>query len=170
MKTLNFPEAGQLDSPHWFSGPNAAYRELHVLRQRIHQREAKVERSLRHLAMIAGGLLLCGSLAGQYAFASGAPGTHPAGLLLIALLPVFCGLIILGVHVLEMRFAEMGDDGNYAVCLQKLLPHVQLDTPPGNDDPVAQLIFKDARQLQAALQEHRPIHPAFIGEGLRLGH
>ena len=159
-----------LDLPAWFTGSLASYQELYTLRERIHEREARVGRCLRHLFMSGVGLVLLASLAGQYAMAASSVGLDSTGMILIVLLPLCCGLIIAGVHILEMRFTEMADDGFYALSLQKHLHQMQVKNHPEEQDMVARLILEDARQLSIALTENRPIHPALIGEGLRLGH
>ncbi len=155
--------------PAWFSGPPTAFRELYALRDRIHQREARVARYLRHLSVAALGVLLCALLLSQYAVAAVAPAPRPASVILVALLPILCALTIFAVHVLEMRFADMGDDGHYAHTLQTHLHHVHLELLPQDPDPVERLILQDARQWLTALAEQRSIRPALIGAGLRLG-
>ncbi len=164
-----FNDSG-LDLPAWFSGSLTSYQELYKLRERIHQREARVGRCLRHLFVTGLAIVLLASLVGQYALAASDVGLDSTGMLLIVLLPLFCGLIIAGVHIIEMRFSEMADDGFYAISLQKNLHRMDVQAVPQEVDPVARLILEDARQLNIALAEHRPIHPALIGEGLRLGH
>ena len=89
----------------------------------------------------------------------------------VAIVTIFacCALTIFAVHVLEMRFADMGDDGCYAHTLQTHLHQVHLEMLPQDPDPVEKLILQDARQWLSALAQQRPIRPALIGAGLRLG-
>lgn len=155
--------------PSWFSGPPTAFRELYALRDRINRRDVRVARYLRHLSVAALGVLLSGLLIGQYAEAAVTTAPRPASVILIALLPVLCALTIFAVHVLEMRFADMGDDGYYAHTLQTHLHHIHLEMHPQDPDPVERLILHDAQQWLSALAQQRPIRPALIGAGLRLG-
>lgn len=159
-----------LDMPAWFAGPLASYQELHSLRERIHSREARVSRCLRRLFLCGLALVLLASLGGQYALAANDVALGSPGILIIMMLPLLCGLIIAGVHILELRFTEMADDGRYAIALEHSLRHVDISATTEEHDSVAGLILADARKLHIALAENRPFYPALIGEGLRLGH
>lgn len=169
LSCLAAPGTPLPQTPAWFSGPPMVFRELYALRDRIHRREARVARYLRHLSVAALGVLLSALLVSQYAVAAAAPAPRPASIVLVALLPVLCALTIFAVHVLEMRFADMGDDGCYAHTLQTHLYQVHLEMLPQDPDPVEKLILQDARQWLSALAQQRPIRPALIGAGLRLG-